>query len=240
MKIRFKIILGILFFAFFIKVQNGHAQLFLRMDSIVALEPIIMNDTVDFEVHVGVRDLLAPWVPSFTVGNIFYWYRTDSMINSGQPARIIDVDLSSLLILDGYVDTVPIEMKPNEIRMGGTNPINLIILWPALFPPILDTIPDTLGITVVGVLGDNDVYPKQVGNVIFPCPALQFLNIQQGEISKIRQITILSMDGKVAAILKNHEFSSGFINLESFPTGEYFIRSEYFDNRVVQTKVIKQ
>ncbi len=237
MKTRFAVITGILLFTFFGKVQTSHAQLvFLKTDSIIPLDPIIMNDFVDFEIHVGVKNIIS-LLPDVALGNIFYWYRTDSMISSGQPARIVDFDLSILLISDGYIDTVPIEMLPNELRTG---PVNLIILWPAMINPlVLDTVQDTLGVLVEGFLSTPNEYPLQCGNIIFPCPAIQFVNIQSEEIKFIDHVQLISMSGQVMQTYRHEEFQNGSIDISNYPSGEYVVQLHYYDNRVVRTKILK-
>lgn len=239
-KTRSKVAVCIIFlFAFFVKWQTSHAQLvFLSTESITPLEPILMNDTIDFQVQVGVTNFIS-LLPDIAIGNIFYWYRTDSMINSGQPARLVDFNLSVQLVSDGFLDTVPIEMKPNELRMGGTNPVNLIILWPAMINPlVVDTTGGVTNIVVDGYLGDNP-YPQQVGNIIFPCPALQYIYIKHEEIIEIKQLSVISMDGQLIQTYENEEFKNGFINLENYATGNYVVRCTYYNGNVIQTQILK-
>ncbi len=237
-KSRFRAIMVILlFFTFSAKVQTSHAQLLLTLESIAPVEPVIMNDTCDFRVEVGVTDIIL-LIPGIAIGDLFYWYRTDSMISSGQPARILELDLNVEIVVDNYVDTVPVDIRPNEIRTG---PVNLIILWPAMINPLVwDTTGGTCFVTVEGFLGNDGNYPKQVGNVIFPCPALQYINIRAEELDGIKEISIISMEGQTIQTYQHDEFKNGSINMECYAAGTYIVQLTYYNNEVSRTKIQKQ
>jgi hypothetical protein len=210
----------------------------LSIDSIQPLEPLVIGDTTDFYVELSVDDI-GPLNIDSLLGNLFYLYWTDSMQNSLQLPRIIDLDLSIIWVPSFKADTVPIDIRPNEIR---TEPANLIILWPAMVNPlILDTNGISIQIPTNGTMPTLGVeqFFKDPNQLIFPCPAIQFINIRPEEIKLIKQIKILSMEGKVLNEYSTSEFSSGNINVAHLAVGTYFVEMNYNDGKVVRTKILK-
>jgi len=227
-------LLGLVFWG----LINVNGQLtILSIDSISPMEPLVIGDTTDFYVELSVDDI-GPLNVDSLLGNLFYLFWTDSMQNSLQLPRIIDLDLSVIWVPSFLADTVPIDIRPNEIR---TEPANLIILWPAMINPlILDTNGISILIPTGGILptlGIEQFFNEP--NLIFPCPAIQFINIRPEEIKLIRHIKIVSIEGKILNKYLPSEFSSGTISVNHLPVGSYFVEMNFNDGKVVRTKILK-
>ncbi len=207
----------------------------LQIDSINVLDPIIIGSNTNFEVRVRVTNLLMQ--PDSILGDLFYYYLTDSMDSLGTPPRIFSQDSVNEMVVDGMLDTITIDIQPNEIR---TTPVNLIILWPALVgvEPV-DSVCDSIFVFGDGYIGIPNLPEGNKHNIIFPCPALQYVYIKPEELSLIKQINILTMEGKILNQYSIPEFSSGFINLDHLANGNYLIELQYFNNHTFQTKIIK-
>ena len=239
MKLNLAIKTGLFVALTFVSANSIQAQKTLSLDNITALEPIIINDTTNFQVSVGVINGAS--LPDTVTGDIFYWYLTDSMIMSSQPARKLEQDFVSELVPDGFIDTIHIDIQPNEIR---TTPVNLIILWPAMIDSsVSDTHSISMYVLPVGFLhvqtGINPPY-SNTQNLIFPCPTLQYIYIRHEELSSINKIIIYSMDGQAIATYENDEFKNGMINLENFVIGNYLVELIYYNNEIVKTKILKR
>jgi hypothetical protein len=236
--IRLKLIPGLLLMAGTLHLQSAFTQpRTLSISSIVQLEPILINDTTDFRLVLGVHHSVT-MVPDSIMGDLFYYYQTDSMINSSTPPRVIDNSFGNQWIVDQQVDTLSIDIRPEEIRTG---PINLIVVWPAMHNP---NVSDSSGIAYYtysnGYMGEEgmmNIPPKS--NIIFPCPAFQFMYIKTSEMPQIRQIDILGINGSIIATYTPQEFNGGYIYLKDLPPGTYVVNIYYFDKRVVQTRLLK-
>lgn len=229
----------ILAFFAFQQVKAQTATKILSIDSISQLEPIIMNDTVDFLVLVSIND--TSFVNNDTItGDLFYYYQTDSMINAGAPPRIFNQYIANETISGSFFDTISIDIFQNEIRTSP--PVNLIILWPAIIttnPEVIDSTQIELEVYFEGYLhtphaNDNDEY-----KVIFPIPASQYIYVRPEEIQFIRQIHLLTVDGKIVGTKQAEEISSGLISIDHLPTGTYFVQIEYRNGEIIQSKMIK-
>lgn len=225
------------FFTFMgMNAQTGTKTLSI-IANIIQLEPIIMNDTTDFFVQVSVNDASVLNQDSI-YGDLFYYYLTDSMISASVNARIINDDSNDIYINPTIADTVHIDIRPDEIK---TTPVNLIILWPAMInPEVADTDSSTIVVGFDGYLSLPSITGIGQKNLIFPCPAIQYIYIRQEELSLIKQIRILSIEGKTINQYDKHEFSSGFINIDYLATGPYFVELNYYNNNVVRTKILKR
>lgn len=235
--IRVKIIPGLLLIAGILHFQKVIAQpRTLSISSIVQLEPIIINDTTDFKLVLGVHHSIT-LAPDSIFGDIFYYYQTDSMINASAPPRIINNEVNNEWISDQEIDTISIDIRPEEIR---TDPVNLIVVWPAINNP---NVSDSSGIAyqvfAEGYLGEPGLNMPPETNIIFPCPAIQFMYIKPSEMKQIRQIDITGTNGSIIASYVCQEFNGGYINLEGLPPGTYVVTLYYFDKRVVQTRLLK-
>jgi len=226
------------FFAF----QQTNAQTgtkILSIDSIAQLEPIIINDSTDFVVLVSVND--TSFINNDTIsGDLFYYYRTDSMLNAGFLPRIINNDPSNITIFGNILDTVSIDIRPDEIRTSP--PVNLIILWPAIIttnPEVIDSTQIDISVTFEGYIGIPSITNKDKSNIIFPVPANQFIYIQPTEINLIKEVHLLTVDGKLISTKFAEEISSGFIQIDHLPGGTYLIEINYLNGETIRTKVIK-
>jgi hypothetical protein len=220
------------FFAF--TTLQAQASKTLKIDSIHVMGPILIGGSTDLEVRVRVTNLLS--LPDTVTGDIFYYYQTDSMQNAGAPPRIFLQDSVFETIPDGMLDTVTIDIQPNELR---TNPVNLIILWPALIgPETIDSVSDSILVYVNGYASTPTLPAFDNPTVLFPCPALQYIYIRPEELSYIRHIQILTMDGKIIATYNPYEFSHGMINLDALDAGYYMVTLTY-DKKTVRTKILK-
>src|SRR5687767_11973465 len=92
---------------------DAQATITLSIDSIVALEPIIMSDFTDFQVRVRVDNTAGP---DSIFGDIFYYYFTDQMIALLDTPRIFEQEANNEWVYDGFIDTIPIDIQPNEIH----------------------------------------------------------------------------------------------------------------------------
>lgn len=219
--------------------QNVKAQFtILEIDSISPMEPLVIGDTTDFYVKLFVDDI-GPLNVDSLLGNLFYVYLTDSMINSGQLPRIIDLDLSVIWVPNMMADTVPIDIRPNEIR---TEPANLIILWPAMINPL---ILDTNGINInipglVPTLGLEYPYTDPNHQIIYPSPAIQFVRIRPEDVELIKEVRLLYSDGRTASSHLPAEFkSSGTINVDHLASGNYLVEIFYLDGNTHVSKIVK-
>ncbi len=229
--------IGILAFLAFSQVK-AQSTLIVYIDSIYQLEPIIMNDSTDFFVNVVVDDTSFVGADSI-YGNLVYYYWTDSMINAATPPRVIDNDTSSYWLVGSFGDIVSVDIRPDEIR---TEPVNLIILWPAIFeswpiPITSDSIEIMVGFD--GYLQLPDIPGAKKNNLLFPVPAMQYIYIRPEEVDQIRQINILTLEGKQVSTFEYLEFKSGFINVDSLSNGNYLVELNYKDGRTTRTRIIK-
>jgi hypothetical protein len=235
--IRLKIIPGFLGLACILLCQTSFAQpRTLSISFISQLEPLIINDTTDFKLTLGVHHSITS-VPDSIFGDIFYYYQTDSMIATSTPPRIINNVVNNIWVHDGEIDTISIDIRPEEIR---TDPINLIVVWPAMSNPNIE---DSSGIAYQvfseGFMGEPGMNMSSETNIIFPCPAIQFMHIKPSEMNQIRQIDITGVNGSTIASYVCQEFNGGYINLEGLPPGTYVVTLYYFDKRVIQTRMLK-
>lgn len=236
MNLNFTIRIGLITGLLFLGINFSQAQKTLSLENITPLEPILINDVVDFQVVIGVVDGLS--MPTSVTGDIYYWFLTDSMILSGAQARILEQDFVSELVSDGFVDVVPIDIQPDEWR---TQPANLIILWPAMLDSsVADTHSLSLYVLPDGFLNTPPNYTNTQRNQLFPSPVIQLVYIKPEELKQIQKILFYGMDGSVKATYEYGEFSNGCINLDTFPAGTYLTELYYFDNRVIRTKIQKR
>lgn len=211
----------------------------LSIDSISPMEPLVIGDTTDFYVELSVDDI-GPLNIDSLLGNLFYLYWTDSMISSLQLPRIIDLDLSVIWVPSFMADTVPIDIRPNEIR---TEPANLIILWPAMINPL---ILDTNGISIniqmpdsTGTLNMENPFKDPNHQIIYPSPAIQFVRIRPEDIESIKEIRLLYSDGRTASTYLPAEFKSGTINVDHLAPGNYLVEIFYKNGDTHVSKIVK-
>lgn len=215
--------IGLIAALLFLGSNFSQAQKTLSLENITPLEPIIINDITDFQVTVGVVDGLS--MPTSVTGDIYYWFLTDSMILAGAPARILEQDFVSELVADGFIDIVPIDIQPNEWR---TQPANLIILWPAMIDSsVADTHSLSLYLYPEGFLNISSTNNNTKGNQLFPSPVIQLVYIKPEELKQIQKILFYGMDGTIKATYEYGEFSTGCINLDTFPAGTYLTELIY-------------
>lgn len=211
------------------------SQVTLSLLNINITTPLIMYDTVDFAVSVGVLNGLNP---DTVTGDIFYYYLTDLMLATLQPPRKFEEDFVVEMVPHGFQDTIPIDIQPTEIK---TTPVNLIILWPAMHvPEVEDTNSLSIFELLLGFLDAPQEYPMQHGNIVFPCPASQFLFVKENELELIREIRIMSMSGAMVRSYPKEEFSSGTIVLNELAAGQYLIEIHYEDQQVIRQKILKR
>lgn len=225
--------------AFFV-FNKASAQIgtkIVTIDSISAQEPIVMFDTTNFFVLVTVND--TSFVNQDSIfGDLFYYYLTDSMDSAGVPPRLINNDTINQWYVGTFSDILSIDIRPDEIR---TTPVNLIVVWPAMInPEVADTDSIVIQIGFDGFLGITPTPDHPRGNIVYPCPAMQYIYIRPEEISLIKEIHILSMEGKTINSFESEEFTSGFINIDSLALGTYLVELEYFDSKIIRTKIIKR
>jgi hypothetical protein len=230
LKIGATLVIG--FFAF----SNLQAQpaKTVKIDSIHVMGPILIGGNTDFEVRLRVTNLLSQ--PDSISGDLYYYYLTEFMDSSLLPPRIFLLDSVTEMVTDGMLDTITIDIQPNEIR---TTPVNLIILWPALYnAEPYDSISDSIYVFGDGYIGLPPLPENTQYQIVFPCPALQYIYIRPEELNLIRHIQILSMDGKIVHAYDPWEFGTGMINLDDLPNGNYIVELTY-SQKTVRTKIIK-
>lgn len=235
MKTKLIKIIGILVIAFSTNALSTQAQITLSLSSLTPTEPLLMFDTTNFQVTIEVNSLLPG--PDTVSGDIYYWYWTDEQFSNALPMRKLEQDFVNEFIYDGFTDLVHIDIRPTEIR---TDPINLIILWPAMTNPLVsDTNSLTTFQNLEGFLNNPDDFSRKQENIIFPCPAIQFIYINPNDVGLIKEIEVISSSGQLIRVYQNQEFSSGNINLGDYASGNYIVRCNYFDGEVIQTKILK-
>lgn len=215
--------------------RQASTQVTLSLLNINITSPLVMYDTVDFEVSVGVLNGLNP---DTVTGDIFYYYLTDLMLLTLQPPRKFEEDFVSEMVPHGFVDTIPIDIQPSEIKTG---PVNLIILWPAMHVPEVE---DTNNLSIleylIGFLDTPQEYPITKGNIVFPCPATQYLFIRHEEIELIKEVRIISMKGDLMAVHSHESIINGTILLDALPGGQYVVEIHYLNDQVIHQKIIKR
>lgn len=213
---------------------NAQATTTLSIDSVNQLGPIILDDTTGFQVRVRVNSLLGP--DSLT-GDIFYYYRTDSMINSGAPARIFQQDAVIELVYDQFIDTVLIDIRPDEIR---TDPLNLIVIWPAMInPSVADTDSIAFYVGFDGYFGIEEPTERLI-NPLYPLPAMEYLYVRPSDADKIELIHITNMQGQTVMLVNRNQLSSGWIHVGSLPAGLYNATITYNNGQLQTTRILKQ
>jgi len=210
----------------------------LSIDSIQVMDPVIMNGITNFSVSVRVDDTSAA-NNDFTTGILFYYYLTDSMIDAGVPPRIIAPNSNAVFINPIIVDTVPIDILPDEIK---TDPVNLIILWPAISgfnTEVVDTDSAFIHVTVNGFLNTYQHASKKQ-ELYYPLPAMQVLYIRPDELALIERIRIYSLNGNVIKDYSKEEFKSGQLDLYELSSGTYLVETEYTSGYKLNKKIIKR
>jgi hypothetical protein len=209
----------------------------LSITSITQLEPIIMFDSTDFSINLTATDSIGGG-PDTILGDLLYYYLTDSMINAGAPARVINESPANVLIGFTFTDTLTIDIRPDEIR---TTPVNLIILWPAILnPAVADSVSDTILVQLDGFLGLKPDPVIENRQIIFPSPALQYIYIRPEELGYIKEIEIFTLQGQLISHHAAEEFRSGLIDLSHLASGNYLVKIHYVNQPPQQTKIQKQ
>jgi hypothetical protein len=239
MTAKIKTIFLITFFVIF-SFTETHAQRVFTIDYCHLEEdnpPYSFGDTISLWVHFFVSDTSGADTSAF--GDLYFWWQTDSMVAAGVPPRLINITPAYEFIpVGGVLDTVPIDLRPEEWRII-TGPVNVYCVWAAMYiPDMEDSIPccNAYGLTILG--DENQVDNTSIN--LFPNPTTQFMIIQGDQISSIKEMTIISIEGKIAGLKTYEEIKTGRIDLEFLQPGIYFVELKMLDNSIVRKKIQKQ
>lgn len=198
--------------------------------------PYSFGDTISLFVHFFVSDTSGSDTSAF--GDLYFWWQTDTMAAAGVPPRLINITPAYEYIpVGGVLDTVPIDLRPEEWRING--PVNVYCVWAAMYIPDLeDSIPccNSYGLTI---LGDENQFENTPIH-LYPNPTTQFMMIQSDQINSIKEINFISIEGKIAGLKTHDEIMTGRIDLEFLQPGIYFVELKMLDNSIVRKKIQKQ
>lgn len=212
----------------------SQATTILYIDSINILGPVLFGGTTDIEVQVRVMD---GFVGDTLVGDIYYYYQTDTMDSLGIPPQIVDQDFVSESVADPFLDTVHIPINPAEMRTG---PLNLIVVWPAMInPAVLDTDSVAFNLQVEGYVGIEPL-PAFKDNIVYPSPAMHYLFIKPDEMDQIQQMIILNMQGQTVETITGEKLANGWINIDGLQSGCYMVQVIYKNGTVFNKKFLKE
>jgi len=212
----------------------SQATTILYIDSVSILTPALFGGTTDIGVQVRVLNGL---VGDTLVGDIYYYYQTDTMDSLGIPPQPIDQDFVSETVADPFWDTIHVPINPIEMKTG---PLNLIVVWPAMIhPAVLDTDSVAFYLPVEGYIGLEPL-PKIESNILYPCPAMQYLYIRPESAQEITEMIIANMQGQMIKIIPGSNLANGMINIDELNTGFYMVTLRYKNGSSFHQKILKE
>ncbi len=211
---------------------NAQLTTVLSIDFAAQVDSMEIGGITNFQVRVRVTGN-----PDSLTGDIFYYYLTDSMQSVFAPPRVFLQDTVNELVTDLFLDTIPIDIQPNEIRTG---PMNYIIIWPAMNVAVADTDSIVIQANCIGFIGLEPPITETKSNILFPCPALQYLYLRQEEIELISHIKMIGMKGETVDDIYPNRFSNGWVNIDQLKTGNYTALISYKNGSTVSMRFIKQ
>jgi hypothetical protein len=230
----------LLVFILLVSVNKSRAQKLLYIDfCTLDQDNAFLYDTIDLFVHVVVDD--TSLTNDDTIfGDIYFWWQSDSMVDAGAPPRLINTNLSPQIItVGGSFIAVKLDIRPEEYRFDA-NGDNSYCIWPAMQSI---EISDTGGCGSMNCnphsLGTTEFFPKST-IILYPNPTSQFLFIESALINSIKEITLMSLEGKIVCLKTQEEIKAGRIDLEFLQPGIYFVELKMPDNSIVRKKIQKQ
>jgi len=233
MRRKYLLIISCLIGLFTSKIYS-QATTVLYIDSVTILTPVLFGGTTDISVQVRVMN---GFVGDTLVGDIYYYYQTDTMDSLGIPPQIVDQDFVSENVADPFLDTVHIPINPTEMKTG---PLNLIVVWPAMMnPAVLDTDSVAFYLQVEGYIGIEPL-PSFEENILFPLPAMHYLFIKPDELGRIDEMIISNMQGQMITRMSIVDLQNGWINIDGLNSGFYMVMLRYRDGSIINKKILKE
>jgi hypothetical protein len=251
MKTSLKYIYICLFLGVLIFPRSGFTQSVKPVIDFILPDPdvdFVLGSTVDIYVHVKVKSC-ATNADTTIWGNIYYWYQTDSMDNATPEVyNWIDSDAAIEEIPSGgLLDTIPFYCDSSELRISATNPVNVIIIWPAFFSPtapVCDSSQTNIYVTPYYPIGLEEEPIQKFGSTAFPNPAnaMQVVFINSKYSKDISSISIMNSLGQMMSIkeFSEGEDSKGYVlPTEILQAGIYHVHILYKDRKREVVKFIK-
>lgn len=204
--------------------------------------------TAKIVVHVKLKSCATNSDTGFISGNLLYHFQTDKMgAISGDYKHEVDNDTADEQILPGgIIDTLTFTVDTAEFRTVGTNPVNVIIIWPAFVSAshfscdsgetILWEVPGFVGIEEENYYGyGSTVYPN-------PAPPMQLVFINSKYSQEISRVSIVNAMGQVINTKEFYEGedSQGYVlPTEELRAGIYNIHIFYKDKKNEVVKFVK-
>jgi hypothetical protein len=231
---KYLLIIGCVLGLFTSKIYS-QATTTLSIDSFSILNTFVYGDTAYVGVQVRVLD---GFMSDTLVGDIYYYYLTDSMISAGDSAQIIELDGIIQSVADPFWDVVHIPINTGEMKTG---PLNLIVVWPAMMDPaVLDTDSVVINLILGHDVGIEPEYVPTNENILYPSPAMHYIFIKPEEIDLIQQMIILNMQGQTVETIPGEKLSYGWISIDHLSSGAYLAILKYKDGKMIKKKILKE
>jgi hypothetical protein len=207
----------------------------------------IIGDTTIITIHVKFKSSVTNNDTAVN-GNLYYHYQTDSMIAAGGMGNIESIDDSpgwEIVPVGGKFDTIQFPCRPNQLRTG---PVNVIIIWPALFNPLTPMDDSVMYILTnvsvgaeVGIIEEGLTY---YGSTAYPNPAMgeQLVMIHSPKQEMIQSISILNSVGQILSnqqIMEGQGLNDYILPTNKLSPGVYIIQLGYTNRQVEIIKFIK-
>lgn len=250
MKLTFKIfLLSILIAHVGHHLQAQDVKPYIDYSFIDPDNPLVAFDTAGIVVYVKVASCETNTDTGGVQGNLKYQFQSDKMgIYSPNWMEEVDNDTAIETIpFGGKLDTLVFVVDTNQFRTTGTNPVNVIIIWPSLHnpaTPMCDSGQIILWHVPGYYLGMEEENPQNFGSTVYPNPALatQLVYINTSYTQEISRVTITNTMGQV---LNTKEFtetesSLGYIvPTQDLRAGIYHIHIYYRDHKNEVVRFIK-
>jgi hypothetical protein len=211
--------------------------------------PLVAFDTVGIVVFVKVASCETNADTGGVQGNLKYQYQSDKM-GFYSPYWMVEVDNDTAIEtipISGKLDTLLFVVDTNEFRTTGSNPVNVIIIWPSLHnpaTPMCDSGQTVLWHVPGYYLGMEEENPQSFGSTVYPNPALatQLVYINTTYTQQISQVTITNSMGQVLSTKEftDAETSLGYIlPTQDLRAGIYHIHIYYRDKKNEVVRFIK-
>jgi hypothetical protein len=211
--------------------------------------PLIANQIASIIVHVKIKSCVTSNDTGDVVGHLSYNLQTDSMgaVNGDTKLHIDQNPPYENIPPGGKFDTLDFIVDTNYFRTQETNPVNVIIIWPAFSSPsnpqcdsgevIMWNVPGSQ----IGIYEEG---PQMFGSTVFPNPAqsMQLVFIDSKYSKEVSRVSIMNNLGQVMNI---HEFAEGedskgyILPTDDLRSGLYNIHIVYRDNKSEVVKFLK-
>ena len=209
--------------------------------------PLVAFDTTAIIVHVKVSHCDVNADTSGFTANLLYHYQSDKMggISSTWTETIDNDPVAEFMPPGGKFDTLYFYCDTAKFRTTGTNPVNVIIIWPSLLSPVV-SLCDSDEYVLWEIPGYTGLEENMLdfGSTVFPNPAsgTQVAYINSKYTQQIESITIYNAIGQV---MNTKEFADGESSLgyvlptDDLRAGIYHIHILYKDKKREVVKFIK-